>query len=69
MSLAIYDIAEARACFSDLLARANSGEEIVITEGGEPQARLLRPARATEREYAPLRHLNLPEDLFDDEDP
>ncbi|MDE0174165.1 MAG: type II toxin-antitoxin system prevent-host-death family antitoxin [Defluviicoccus sp.] len=69
MSLAIYDIAEARARLSDLLARAKSGEEIVITEGGEPQARLLRPARAAERQYAPLRHLNLPEDLFDEEDP
>lgn len=69
MSLAMYDIVEARARFSDLLARAKSGEEIVITEGGEPLARLLRPTRAAEREYAPLRHLNLPEDLFDDEDP
>ncbi len=63
-----YKIAEARAQFSRLLARARSGEEILITKGDEPHARLLPPAEAGERETAPLKHLRLPDDLFDRED-
>ena len=63
-----YKIAEARAHFSELLARARAGEEIVITKGHEAHARLLPPAEAGCREAAPLRHLSLPDDLFDQED-
>lgn len=65
---ATYKVAEARAHFSEILARAKAGEEILITKGHEPQARLLPPAESGEREYAPLGHLDLPEDLFDDDD-
>lgn len=60
-----YKIAEARAQFSKLLARARAGEEIVITKGREPHARLVPPVVAAKREDAPLRHLRLPDDLFD----
>ena len=69
MPPATYKIAEARAHFSELLARARAGEEILITKGHEPHARLLPPAGAWEREPAPLEHLRLPDDLFDGEDP
>ena len=69
MPPATYKIAEARARFSELLARVRAGEEIVITKGREPHARLLPPAGAPERESAPLEHLGLPDDLFDDNDP
>ena len=69
MPPAIYKIAEARAHFSELLSRARSGEEILITKGREPHARLIPPAEAAERESAPLGHLRLPDDLFDNEDP
>ena len=69
MPPATYEIAEARAHFSELLARARAGEEIVITEGHEPHARLLPPVEAREREPAPLEHLRLPDDPFDGDDP
>ncbi len=69
MPPATYKIAEARARFSELLARAKSGEEIVIAKGREPHARIVPPTEATGREAAPLRHLGLPDDLFDGHDP
>ncbi|MDE0388547.1 MAG: type II toxin-antitoxin system prevent-host-death family antitoxin [Rhodospirillales bacterium] len=68
MSTKIFKVAEARASFSSLLARAKEGEEIMITKGNEPQARIVPPAEAGQREAAPLKHLNLPDDLFDLED-
>ena len=36
MPPATYKIAEARARFCELLARAKAGEEIVVTKGREP---------------------------------
>ena len=68
MSSATYTVTEARARLSELLRRAKAGEEIVITKGHEPQARIMAPATSSRREAAPLRHLNLPDDLFDHED-
>ncbi len=64
-----YKVAEARAQFSVLLDRAKAGEEILITKGHEPQARIVPPPEAAPREPAPLAHLHLPGDLFDEEDP
>ena len=63
-----YKIAEARAQFSKLLLRASAGEEIVITKGREPYARIVPPVAAGMREDAPLQHLRLPDDLFDQDD-
>ena len=68
MPPATYDIAEARDRFSELLARARAGEEIVIAKEREPYARLVPPNEAGNREAAPLGHLGLPDDLFDDDD-
>ena len=68
MSSITYTITEARAHLSELLRRVKAGEEIVITKGYEPQARILPPATSGRRETAPLRHLHLPDDLFDGED-
>ncbi len=65
MSPVAYKATEARARFSELLARARAGEEFLITRGGKPQARIVPPAESTKRESAPLRHLDLPDDLFD----
>lgn len=64
-----FKVAEARAHFSALLERAKSGEEIVITKGHEPQARIVSLPEAQSREHAPLAHLCLPDDLFDRVDP
>ena len=69
MPTKIFKVAEARASFSSLLARAKEGEEVMITKGSEPQARIVPPAKAVQREAAPLKHLNLPDDLFDREEP
>ena len=69
MPSATFKVAEARARFSELLEQAKAGEEILITKGREPQARLVPPANAERREPAPLKHLGLPGDLFDREDP
>ena len=69
MPPATYSLAEARARICELLARARAGEEIVITRGREPYARLLPPAGVSQREPAPLEHLGLPDDLFDGNDP
>ncbi len=63
-----FKIAEARARFSELLARVKSGEEIIIAKGAQPIARLAPISASAERETAPLAHLNLPADLFDTED-
>ena len=63
-----YKVAEARAHFSALLDRAKAGEEILITRGREPQARIVPPPEAARREPAPLAHLRLPDTLFDGED-
>ncbi len=68
MPPATYKVAEARARFSELLTRARAGKEIVITKDRELHARLLPSAVAEKRETAPLRHLGLPDDLFDRED-
>ena len=68
MPPATYKITEARAHFAELLERAKAGEEILITKGNEPQARILPPTTASRRESAPLRHLRLPDNLFDQED-
>lgn len=64
----MYKVAEARARFSELLARASAGEEIIIAKGSSPLARLTPISRSAERETAPLAHLKLPADLFDEED-
>ena len=68
MPTRFFKVAEARAQFSHLLTRAKEGEEIMIVKGSEPQARIVPPAAAAQREAAPLKHLDLPDDLFDDED-
>ena len=68
MQRTTFKIAEARAQFSNLLNRARAGEEIVITKGREPYARIVPPVAAAKREDGPLRHLRLPDDLFEHED-
>ena len=45
-----YNIADARRHFSDLVARAEAGEEIVISRGNHPVARLVPLARYAPRE-------------------
>ena len=50
------NIAEAKAKLSDLIARAEAGEEVVIARGGKP-AVILRPAGGRNRRLGGLAHL------------
>lgn len=59
-----YNIADARRHFSDLVARAEAGEEIVINRGNRPVARLAPLEPKPPRRPGLARHWTLPEDLF-----
>lgn len=50
------NIAEAKAKLSDLIARAEAGEEVIIARGGKP-AVTLRPAHRPKRQLGVLAHL------------
>ncbi|NBB16843.1 type II toxin-antitoxin system prevent-host-death family antitoxin [Caulobacter sp. SLTY] len=50
------NIAEAKAKLSDLVARAEAGEEVVIARDGTP-AVVLHPARPRKRRLGGLAHL------------
>lgn len=71
--MAHVNVHEAKTHFSRLLARVQAGEEIVIARNGQPVARLVPVARATERrpDVAPDLWVAedfdapLPEDLLD----
>jgi prevent-host-death family protein len=47
MTMARYDIAEAKARFSELIEKAVLGEEVVVAKGNKPIAKItaLKPAR------------------------
>ena len=64
-----YKISEARKRFAEVLERANKGEEITITRGGKVYARIGPVHDGGKRMFGPLRHLRLPDDLFDEVDP
>ena len=69
MAQARYKIAEARARFSELVERASRGEEITILRGETVRARLVPAEEVGKRVFGALRHLSLPDDLFDRDDP
>lgn len=58
-----YNIADARRQFSELVARAESGEEIVISRGNHPVARLMPLARQARREPGILKRYLTAEQL------
>lgn len=57
MATQSYKVAEARAHFSELLKRAQAGEEILITRGSEPIARLGPAEKRSARRPGMLRGL------------
>ena len=69
MTQAKYKIAEARARFSELVERASRGEEITILRGETIRALLVPAEDVGKRAFGALRHLSLPDDLFDRDDP
>jgi prevent-host-death family protein len=71
MSATQISIAQAKAEFAALIARAEGGEEIIVTRNGKPVARLtaLNEHPATYGDLIGLRvddDLSLPESVIDD---
>lgn len=58
-----YNIADARRRFSDLVARAEAGEEITLSRGNRPVARLVPLERRTPREPGILKRYLTPQQL------
>jgi len=58
-----YNVAEARAHFSELIEKALAGEEIVIAKAGKPLIRLT-PVNLEPRRPGSARHWQIPTDLF-----
>lgn len=61
-------IAKAKAEFAAIVARAEAGEEVIVTRNGRPVARVAplgRPARVV---YGDLSDLRIPDDLSVPED-
>jgi prevent-host-death family protein len=58
-----YNVAEARAHFSELLDRAAAGEEIVIAKAGKPIVKLV-PVKLEPRRPGTAKHWKIPHDLF-----
>lgn len=66
------NIAEAKSKLSELVARAEAGEEVVIARNGKPSVRLqpVEPARKAPRVLGAWDHLNIdiPDSVFFDRD-
>ncbi|MDZ4363333.1 type II toxin-antitoxin system prevent-host-death family antitoxin [Brevundimonas sp.] len=67
------NIAEAKSKLSELVARAEAGEDVVIARNGKPAARItaVEPPRKVPRRLGAWDHLNLdiPDSVFFDRDP
>jgi prevent-host-death family protein len=68
------NIAEAKAKLSELVARAEAGEEVIIARDGKPAVSLTpksRPSQASGRRLGLWDHLGaaIPEDMFLGPDP
>ncbi|WP_439565070.1 type II toxin-antitoxin system Phd/YefM family antitoxin [Microcella sp.] len=59
------NVHEAKTRLSELLARVERGDEIVIARGGRPIARLVAFEPSTVRELGFLPGLDTPESFFD----
>ncbi len=67
------NIAEAKAHLSELVARAEAGEEVLIARNGKPAVRItpIEPQLKAPRRLGVWEHLNLdiPDSVFFDPDP
>lgn len=67
-----FNIAEAKAHFSELVTRAAAGEEIVIARSGKPLARLVPLAEEKKKEPRRIgiaKHWKIPDEAFEPLDP
>jgi prevent-host-death family protein len=67
------NIAQAKSKLSELVARAEAGQEVVLTRNGKPAARILAvaPKRKEPRKLGAWEHLGIsvPDSVFFDPDP
>ncbi|TWF58478.1 type II toxin-antitoxin system Phd/YefM family antitoxin [Neorhizobium alkalisoli] len=68
MSQISYTISEARKNFTEILERANRGEEIIVMRGNDAYARIGPCDLDSKRPFGLLRGRGLPNDLFDEGD-
>jgi prevent-host-death family protein len=60
----LVNVGEAKTHLSDLLARAERGEEIVVARAGKPVVRLTPIERPSRRQFGTMK-LNVPESFFE----
>lgn len=60
---AVVNVQDAKAHLSQLLARAEAGEDVVISRAHKPVARLVRIEPAARRTFGTLRHVTVPDDV------
>lgn len=61
----VVNVQQAKTHLSDLLARAERGEEIVIARAGQPIVRLTPITKARPREFGTMRFSVPDDDFFD----
>jgi len=62
----VVNVHDAKTRFSQLLARAHAGEEIILAKGGVPWARLAPLEKAQERRPGRYRSEEVPESFFEE---
>jgi len=60
--VATFNVLQAKTHFSNLLARAEQGEEIIIARAGTPVVRLVPIAQRREPEFGFLSNCKVPDD-------
>ena len=64
--MATFNVLQAKTHFSNLLARAEQGEEIIIARAGTPVVRLVPITFQREPEFGFLGHCDIPDSVFFD---
>lgn len=60
-----YNVAEAKAHLSDLLARVEGGQEVMIARAGKPVARLVAVEEPNRRMFPAYPEYDIPDEILD----
>lgn len=60
-----YNVAEAKAHLSDLLARVEGGQEVMIARAGRPVARLVAVEEPNRRVFPAYPEYDIPDEILD----
>lgn len=60
-----YNVAEAKAHLSDLLARVEGGQEVMIARAGRPVARLVAVEEPNRRVFPTYPEYDIPDEILD----